>query len=983
MPPRQEKRGRGRGKRPRDEEDPSPKTPQPPGFSAVNNPPAATAPQSQFGQQSQTLQRTSSHVSSRPGPSAQSVPLRPPAPPGKIAIPALKNPRITESSKALKKGRTPHACDYCRKAKAGCTGGNPCTRCLNANVPCIYGDGKRDKDKKRMAKLSKKSVSLSRHNDDVTEALRRIRLDTKLSSEDIRAALDGVISMAPAPISPDEDEESALRESRESSEADDEGQIGGNEDLDMEVGSTGSLDVTNMNTDRDDTRAIGHMGKSSSVAWAKRTADACGPATTAASIAGKSQAGLAMGSYHTEDADVEFFDTSNVNCFDWPAPEVADALVQSYFETVHHAFPIVDKINFMSRYRQFDRTAGDLSIEDVIWLGTLNTIFAISAVHAHLTRSGNRGHYCDHLIYVARAKTLCLDQGLLYEDARVHTTSALGLLCIYFISTCRLNRAWTICGLAIRHALTLGLHVRSEADDLSDYDKEIRVRLWWSLYSLECLLDELTGRPSCISDRDISTPLPVNIDEEDFRPGVQLYGTQDEMHHTSGHSSRRSSRSSKDLRRRPSATYQMPIGIAHLLAYTFPVLTLPATTSTYFIYRTRLSIISHEIVTQLYCAATIKEKWVEVQNTIKGIDGRLRAWRDNLPAEYTLDFDRWNEPDWSDPLVLPRMGLAMLFNSSRMILFRPCLCKFEGRMTTQSEKSMDFNQEAVQMCIHSARTMINLIGWTARNVEKLYAFTPWWHTLHYLCEALSVLMLELAYQAQHLPTEAADILDDAKRGIRWLIMMSEESISARKAWEIFDNLVRVVAPMINWSAYDLPTTAPVPPGYRCRSWSRVPGDSSFPTQEPTSQSGLQRFAELDPALDPNSRTQASSSSESPWAPLPFGYQPSNTYAPIIYGQELSSNPLDQNRAVQMFGSIGALHGHFDEPWHHMFGVSGPGVASDIQGGGTMRPPPPPENAMTEQGSGSMFVGNIGTGEFEAGYGPFEGMGGGSRSTGFI
>lgn len=427
----------------------------------------------------------------------------------------------------------------------------------------------------------------------------------------------------------------------------------------------------------------------------------------------------------------------------------------------------------------------------------------------------------------------------------------------------------------------------------------------------------------------------------------------------------------------------MPIGIAHPLVYTFPVLTLPATTSTYFIYRTQLSIISHEIVTQLYCAATIKEKWVEVQNTIKGIDGRLRAWRDNLPAEYTLDFDRWNEPDWSDPLVLPRMGLAMLFNSSRMILFRPCLCKFEGRMTTQSEKSMDFNQEAVQMCIHSARTMINLIGWTARNVEKLYAVTPWWHTLHYLCEALSVLMLELAYQAQHLPTEAADILDDAKRGIRWLIMMSEESISARKAWEIFDNLVRVVAPMINWSAYDLPTTAPVPPGYRCRSWSRVPGDSSFPTQEPTSQSGLQRFAELDPALDPNSRTQASSSSESPWAPLPFGYQPSNTYAPIIYGQELSSNPLDQNRAVQMFGSIGALHGHFDEPWHHMFGVSGPGVASDIQGGGTMRPPPPPENAMTEQGSGSVFVGNIGTGEFEAGYGPFEGMGGGGRSTGFI
>ncbi|PVH71201.1 hypothetical protein DL98DRAFT_521193 [Cadophora sp. DSE1049] len=123
-------------------------------------------------------------------------------------------------------------------------------------------------------------------------------------------------------------------------------------------------------------------------------------------------------------------------------------------------------------------------------------------------------------------------------------------------------------------------------------------------------------------------------------------------------------------------------------------------------------------------------------------------------------------------------------------------------MTTQSEKSMDFNQEGVQMCIHSARTTINLIGWTARNVERLYAITPWWHTFHSLCEALSILMLELAYQAQHFPGEAAYILDDAKKVIRWLILMSEQSISARKAWEIFDSprgcsqdkLERILAP---------------------------------------------------------------------------------------------------------------------------------------------------------------------------------------------
>src|SRR4051812_14837825 len=84
-------------------------------------------------------------------------------------------------------------------------------------------------------------------------------------------------------------------------------------------------------------------------------------------------------------------------------------------------------------------------------------------------------------------------------------------------------RAWTICGLAIRHALTLGLHVRNEAMDLSDMNKEHRVRVWWSLYSLECLLNQLTGRPSCISDRDISTPLPVNLDVDSLPPEYPLY----------------------------------------------------------------------------------------------------------------------------------------------------------------------------------------------------------------------------------------------------------------------------------------------------------------------------------------------------------------------------------------------------------------------------------------------------------------------------
>lgn len=75
----------------------------------------------------------------------------------------------------------------------------------------------------------------------------------------------------------------------------------------------------------------------------------------------------------------------------------------------------------------------------------------------------------------------------------------------------------------MRHALTLGLHVRSTAPTLSDAEKEHRVRSWWALYSLECTLNELTGRPTCIADRDISTPMPINVEESDLRTEQALY----------------------------------------------------------------------------------------------------------------------------------------------------------------------------------------------------------------------------------------------------------------------------------------------------------------------------------------------------------------------------------------------------------------------------------------------------------------------------
>ncbi|KAE8443556.1 hypothetical protein EG329_001718 [Mollisiaceae sp. DMI_Dod_QoI] len=844
------------------------------------------------------------------------------APRGKVAIPALKPPQTTESSQGSKKGRTSHACDFCRKAKAGCTGGQPCMRCKNANVACVYGDGKRDRDRKKLSVLSKETITLSQYNSNILDALRRIQQDTSLSPDSIRTAIDSILSITPTPVSEKDPSEAAFGSSQVSPGLEEDS--GGEQDA-SEIGSTGSLDVVNVDTDRDENRATGHMGKASAVAWAKRTAEEYETKTLQESTLGTHQTGYTLASYHTEDADVEFIDLSTVNAFDWPDYEMADALVRLYFDKVHNTFPLLDRQDFAAKYDTFSRGSANLSMEDGVWLGMLNLVFAIGAVYSQLSRQQDRGQHHDHLIYLKRAKMLCLDQDFLFQDARVSTARVLGLLCLYFVSTCRLNRAWTICGLAIRHALTLGLQVRSHAEGLNDYEKEQRVRLWWSLYTLECLLNELTGRPSCISDQDISSPLPMNINEDALRFSQSIYSSP----HISEPYSRRASRGSRSSDTRPTATYQMPTGITQPLIYKFPALSPTVTTSTYFIYRLELCIISHEIVTQLYCAATTKAKWSEVQDAIRRIDKRLISWRDNLPEEFSISFDEWTAPNFASPNILDRLGLAMLFNSSRMILFRPCLCRFERRVKTHSKISKDFNHEAAKICVHSARTMISLVHWSASSVEKLYSITPWWNTLHYLCEALSVLMLEMAFQAQHLPGEAAYILDDAKNGIRWLRMMAGDSVSARKAWEIFDCLIRLVAPMINWSVYDLPTEAPIPPGYNWKRFNAaggaIPSDHHLQNQEQEkeqlSEANLQQYQVNQANVDPTAATSAWNQDQT------FPQAPAFTSAPhpgpgLAYEQ--IGNPLDHTTAVERFGSIGRVHGHYDEPWQHMF-VSGLGL----------------------------------------------------------
>src|SRR5690606_30140735 len=69
---------------------------------------------------------------------------------------------------------------------------------------------------------------------------------------------------------------------------------------------------------------------------------------------------------------------------------------------------------------------------------------------------------------------------------------------------------WYIIGVAMRLAVDLGLHyedagLENELTGRKAYDRDMRRRLWWCVYSLDRLVSTCVGRPFGISDEVVST----------------------------------------------------------------------------------------------------------------------------------------------------------------------------------------------------------------------------------------------------------------------------------------------------------------------------------------------------------------------------------------------------------------------------------------------------------------------------------------------
>ncbi|KAF2758089.1 hypothetical protein EJ05DRAFT_376792 [Pseudovirgaria hyperparasitica] len=86
---------------------------------------------------------------------------------------------------------------------------------------------------------------------------------------------------------------------------------------------------------------------------------------------------------------------------------------------------------------------------------------------------------------------------------------------VYLLPANAIGSSYVYLGIALRKALALDLHLAHQDTDFTTLERELRRRLWWSIYSLERNTTLKLNRPRSIAVSTISAPLPSELPQLD------------------------------------------------------------------------------------------------------------------------------------------------------------------------------------------------------------------------------------------------------------------------------------------------------------------------------------------------------------------------------------------------------------------------------------------------------------------------------------
>ncbi|KAL2842558.1 fungal-specific transcription factor domain-containing protein [Aspergillus pseudoustus] len=715
------------------------KPPRPPGnhavFRVVPYPRAASEASEQQSDRSPGMMLSHSTAAMRP------APLEPLTPGSKVAIPRVSQIR------SFGNRRVKRACIECREQKTKCNGHQPCGRCTSLGMECVYVDGKREAMEKRLQDLEKQVQAYDRL---LTE------IQPRLDSQDKE-----LISRTRAQYASPEPEHA---------NSDHAAHASGH-------GQTRSFGIEYIQEDfhKDKAlQAIGFMGGPSEMSWINELYQVLEKDTPFldSEVSNKSQS-LTSVCYFLDDEELVL--DAAIDPYGRPPRDIADKLLDCYFFTVHPSFPIIAKIPFMQQYEMY-YTRPDIH-PTKRWLTILNLVFALASKFAQLVSKQWVAEADSPMVCFTRARKLSFTESQLLEHPNLQQVQVEGLTAFFLMAIGHINRSWRACGVSVRSAIALGVNLRSESKETSNLSKEIRYRVWWSIYTLENTLSIMTGRPTSAPDKYSTTPLPIPFDEEQFREPAASRLLTDFATRTEYMLALSSQR------RAGSAVWDSPgLGRAVLMQDALPnPMDISPSNSFYFFYFVDLTVIMRRAIDSLYSPGFARRPWLTISAAIMDLVQETDEWLSRIPPVFQFKI---RHP--STHFERQRWSLAFRYYSLRITLSRPSLCRSE-RQRAPNEASALSQQRIAHICIDSACELLDLLP-DKPDAVWLVQVSPWWCVLHYLMQSVTVLLIEMEFCVRFHADGASHITLHLEKGLDWLYSLGSISVPAKRAWEVCNSI---------------------------------------------------------------------------------------------------------------------------------------------------------------------------------------------------
>ncbi|KAL4969445.1 Zn(II)2Cys6 transcription factor [Aspergillus stella-maris] len=716
------------------------------------------------------------------------------------------------------------ACTACKTRKSRCGGSQPCDKCIELGTECVFATtlDRRRKFAQRRAELE--LISVQQQLDAIVDAYDRndaAKVDEILASireqRPARAGTDrqviqsledemqgdnpgykdafaSVVSVPPSRSK----SKSRFRSSSTSSSS-------------SSVGSLNEINTLAEDPNRDSTsRAAGYIGKESEIAWMQKLEAEATKLDNKHCANDPIEESITAMSYHIDHIQIaEPYFTGDPTLL--PPRSWAAHLVNIYFEAIAPSFPLLHKPLFLSQFNQAYQGPAEPPAR---WLAVLNLIFATASKWYQLA-DPVAGKDVDDRIFLSRAIALSTSRNLEINHPDLNQVQVDLLLAIYYLTSGQVNRAYQINGRAVRSAIALGLNLRASSDDIDPVSKETRTQIWWSIFSIEHLLTSMTGRASSVDYRSMSLYPPIPYDEGQF--------DSSKLHNLLASIQVREER----------LQWTVHANDLNLNERTQWFRSLPATQSLYFFLLVDLFLITHAAVLAVY---GLTAKNGTGQSEIPRHQEKLYTWLSNLkpPFAFTnedgkLDVDRTSKS---------QVSLALEFYSSQIILARPCLTRPDVKAGTNIRFPRSrFGNDTAKTCIHSAVALIAVLPETP-DTDWILHKTPWWCILHFIMQALTVLLMQLSigpirtksgpanvqYQNQSAarqhqgqgqgpsqgPAPEHDfdaILEACKKALRWISRMAQDDQSSCRAFEIANSLIRRIAKAKGFDLHRVPSPA--------------------------------------------------------------------------------------------------------------------------------------------------------------------------------